>query len=78
MTKIKELNIHVTINVTFVDILSQINFNLEDRFRQNIDGSFHDLYVCAHCLFSDPSYLGRISEFEASVFCDRSQNLKSV
>ena len=39
------------INVTFVDILSQINFNLEDRFRQNIDGSFHDLYVCAYCLF---------------------------
>ena len=33
------------INVTFVNILSQINFNLEDRFRQNIDGSFHDLYV---------------------------------
>ena len=36
------------INVTFVNILSQINFTLEDVFRQNIVGSFHDLYVCAH------------------------------
>ena len=28
------------INVTFVDILSQKSFNLEDRFRQKIVGSF--------------------------------------
>ena len=39
------------INVTFVNILSQINFTLEDVFRQNIVGSFHDLYVCAHFSF---------------------------
>ena len=38
------------INVTFVNILSQINFTLEDVFRQTIVGSFHDLYVCAHDL----------------------------
>ena len=38
------------INVTFVNILSQIKFTLEDMFRQNIFGPFHDLYVCTNIL----------------------------
>ncbi len=38
-------------NVTFVDILSQINYNLEDRFRQNIVGSFSFKCLCPLFVF---------------------------
>ena len=34
-----------------MDILSQINFNLEDRFRQNIVGSFSFICLCPLFVF---------------------------